>query len=99
MRKKKPKPKTIEQKRREHCKRRFRQRFYIDVTSKDLGELVKEIQSNKLKFLRRSNMNVTLWEKVIGGVLAIVVYSKSVKQVLTVYRKEKKHDRKETSGD
>jgi len=68
---------------REHAKRRALQRFGLTISSEDLKQIVKDIQDQKARFLRRESTRITVWEIDFRNKNLTVVYDNKRKEIVT----------------
>jgi len=65
-----------------HAMKRARERFGINL---NMESLVKEIQSQKLTFIERQSLRITLWRRIADDLDIVLVYDNRTKQVATLY--------------
>lgn len=70
---------------RDHCKRRFRERYGIDFNRHVRREFVKLIQHNQCHFIEKQSNRVSVWDVIYGGQVFRVVYDKERKNIVTVF--------------
>lgn len=72
-----------------HAKRRFLERFGLELNRSEYADLVKQIQSGKAQFVSRSSNRITKWiVKYVGGgknEQLIAVYDKMRHSIVTFY--------------
>jgi hypothetical protein len=73
---------------RQHCKTRARQRYDLELSSKDVIKIRDIIQSNRAQFVSRSSLDRTLWDVNYDGTILRVVYSKRHKMPVTILCRE-----------
>lgn len=69
-----------------HLDRRAGERLGFELSGGTKRELVARIQSGRATFLRRTSWTRTVWRSDIDGVSCIMVYDKTRKQIVTVWR-------------
>ena len=71
---------------RKHFSRRCKERLGINIDPKTIA---KQIQNNKLKFLKRKSNRVTVWEYVYENEVYLVFYDTIRSTPVTIYKKYK----------
>ena len=68
-----------------HAKRRIRERFGISLNDHQLAELVKQIQSSKLKLVEKQSNRISVFlAKIPSGENVRLVYDKNSHTIVTV---------------
>lgn len=70
---------------RDHCKRRFRERYGIDFNRHLRREFVKLIQTHQCHFVEKQSNRVSVWDLIYEGDVFRVVYDKQRKNIVTVF--------------
>jgi hypothetical protein len=65
-----------------HAQKRARQRFGLYFSEHQLDQLAQDIQTQKLKFLERQSLRITVWLACIEEMEIVLVYD-SKRQVVT----------------
>ena len=67
-----------------HAKRRYKERFNISLSRKQLNDIISNIQNGKdAIFLCKQSNNFSKWIVNVKGNKAIAVYDKNRKQIVT----------------
>jgi hypothetical protein len=69
---------------RSHFRRRCAERIGVYASKRLNDKIVKDIQSGRARFVKRSSLRVTIWHVDIGGQPVEVVYDKQRKVIVTV---------------
>lgn len=67
-----------------HARQRFAERHQLDVSARELGLMVKMIQSGQGTFVRRTSLRASVWDIEFEGRTRRVVYDKHRKTIVTV---------------
>ena len=68
-----------------HAKRRFLERFGVQLTTADLQRYVALIQAGSARFMGKVSNRVSLWDMPFGDKTVRVVYDKQRKTIVTGY--------------
>jgi hypothetical protein len=66
-----------------HTQRRAYERYGLELSRRDIDEIVDKIQSNNGKFIRKDSRTRTLWRICHKTVDMLVVYDKRTKTLVT----------------
>lgn len=84
---------------RKHAKARALERFDLEVTDRDLGEMVRQIQSGEAQFVRKQSLRVSVFKVVVQDKPLIAVYDKKRNTIATVYPIQwEEHNDREIDG-
>lgn len=70
---------------RDHCKRRFKERYGIEFNRHLRREFVQLIQHNQCHFVEKQSNRVSVWDLIHEGNVFRVVYDKQRKNIVTVF--------------
>lgn len=76
-----------------HARRRAMARFGITFGRGRQAEAIRQIQSQKARFLKRQSNRVSIWEVEVEGVKMVAVYDASRKAIATVMKPEEWYGR------
>lgn len=77
---------------RRHARRRADTRYGLDLSRKELDEIVRAIQHNEGEFIEKQSLTRTLWLVNVKGQPCRVVYDRKRKAVVTFLPLEDGHD-------
>jgi hypothetical protein len=77
---------------RKHARKRFRQRYNIEVSNERLALFVQQIQAKEAKFIRRTSNTKTVFVVKNGDMEVPVVYSSKHKCIVTALLMEHIND-------
>jgi len=66
-----------------HARRRFLNRFDIDINDNQYIQLVNKIQKGRAELVRRQSNRVSIWDLEFEGQMIRVVYDKKTKAIVT----------------
>ena len=63
---------------------RAKERLGMDVNKEIRQSLIAKIQNNKLEFVERQSVRITVWRTILNGINVRLVYDKNRKTIVTV---------------
>ena len=68
-----------------HLKRRFYERYNLEITNQDIKEMVRKIQNQQAEFIERQSNRITIWKLQFRDKDYTIVYDKVRKSIVTVF--------------
>jgi hypothetical protein len=81
-----------------HAKLRAAERYNLLLSSEDLKQIIKQIQSNRAIFLERQSLRVTKWEVTVKDQTLCVIYDRERHSIVTILPQESEIEKQE-QGD